>query len=199
MAVVVMATIPILVLYMFFQRYFVEGIAASGCQGLTGPAGPRTHRHRRRREAPATRTRTTSPSPWTRLSLPRALRRAAVDFYYQSIRLVPANIVWGIVLVALGLAAISLGTWVAIVGAPLLGPPLAGIFRLAGLVTRGRHVVLTDAFEAARELFVPALLLAAAVGWGSGSWRSTSSSGSTRRVRWAGCSRRSPAGAPSRC
>ncbi|PZR64894.1 MAG: ABC transporter permease [Chloroflexi bacterium] len=33
MAVVVMATLPILVLYIFFQRYFVEGIAASGVKG----------------------------------------------------------------------------------------------------------------------------------------------------------------------
>jgi len=33
MAVVVIATIPILVLYVFFQRYFVEGIAASGVKG----------------------------------------------------------------------------------------------------------------------------------------------------------------------
>ena len=33
MAMVVMATIPILVLYLFFQRYFVEGIAASGVKG----------------------------------------------------------------------------------------------------------------------------------------------------------------------
>jgi multiple sugar transport system permease protein len=33
MAVVVMATIPILILYVFFQRYFVEGIAASGVKG----------------------------------------------------------------------------------------------------------------------------------------------------------------------
>jgi multiple sugar transport system permease protein len=33
MAVVVMATIPILILYIFFQRYFVEGIAASGVKG----------------------------------------------------------------------------------------------------------------------------------------------------------------------
>ena len=106
--------------------------------------------------------------PLERSSLPRALRRAAVDFYYQSIRLVPANVVWGIVLVALGWAAISVGVWVAIVGAPLLGPPLAGIYRLAGLVTRGQHVVLSDAFAAARELFVPALVTAAAVGWGLG-------------------------------
>lgn len=33
MAVVVLATPPIFVLYVFFQRYFVEGIAASGVKG----------------------------------------------------------------------------------------------------------------------------------------------------------------------
>jgi multiple sugar transport system permease protein len=33
MAMVVLATLPILVLYLFFQRYFVEGIAASGVKG----------------------------------------------------------------------------------------------------------------------------------------------------------------------
>jgi multiple sugar transport system permease protein len=33
MAVVVVATIPILVIYLFFQRYFIEGIAASGVKG----------------------------------------------------------------------------------------------------------------------------------------------------------------------
>ena len=33
MATVVMATVPIVVLYLFFQRYFVEGIAASGVKG----------------------------------------------------------------------------------------------------------------------------------------------------------------------
>lgn len=33
MAVVVMATLPVLFLYLFFQRYFVEGIAASGVKG----------------------------------------------------------------------------------------------------------------------------------------------------------------------
>jgi multiple sugar transport system permease protein len=33
MATVVLATIPILVLYLFFQRYFVEGVAASGVKG----------------------------------------------------------------------------------------------------------------------------------------------------------------------
>jgi multiple sugar transport system permease protein len=33
MAVVVMATIPIVVIYIFFQRYFVEGIASTGVKG----------------------------------------------------------------------------------------------------------------------------------------------------------------------
>jgi multiple sugar transport system permease protein len=33
MATVVLATVPILLLYMFFQRYFVEGVAASGVKG----------------------------------------------------------------------------------------------------------------------------------------------------------------------
>ena len=33
MAMVVMATLPVLILYLFFQRYFVEGIAASGVKG----------------------------------------------------------------------------------------------------------------------------------------------------------------------
>ena len=33
MATVVMATLPILILYIFFQRYFIEGIAATGVKG----------------------------------------------------------------------------------------------------------------------------------------------------------------------
>lgn len=33
MATVVMATLPILILYVFFQRYFIEGIAATGVKG----------------------------------------------------------------------------------------------------------------------------------------------------------------------
>ena len=33
MAVIVIATVPILVLYVFFQRFFVEGVAASGVKG----------------------------------------------------------------------------------------------------------------------------------------------------------------------
>ena len=33
MALVVITTIPILALYVYFQRYFVEGVAAAGVKG----------------------------------------------------------------------------------------------------------------------------------------------------------------------
>jgi multiple sugar transport system permease protein len=33
MAIVVVATLPIVILYLFFQRSFVEGIAAAGVKG----------------------------------------------------------------------------------------------------------------------------------------------------------------------
>ncbi|MEO7296360.1 MAG: carbohydrate ABC transporter permease, partial [Candidatus Limnocylindria bacterium] len=33
MAVVVIATVPIFLLYVFFQRYFIEGVAAAGVKG----------------------------------------------------------------------------------------------------------------------------------------------------------------------
>jgi ABC-type glycerol-3-phosphate transport system permease component len=33
MSVTVAAIVPILVIYLFFQRYFVQGVAASGVKG----------------------------------------------------------------------------------------------------------------------------------------------------------------------
>ena len=33
MAVSLLSTIPIIILFVFFQRYFVEGIAAAGVKG----------------------------------------------------------------------------------------------------------------------------------------------------------------------
>ena len=104
----------------------------------------------------------------TRGSLPGAVRSAFVDFYYQSIRLVPANLVWGVVLIALAWLAVSAGFWLAVLLAPLLGVPLVGIYRLAGLVTRSREVVFSDMGRAMREQLVPALVAAAALRWGCG-------------------------------
>ena len=106
--------------------------------------------------------------PLERHSLPGAIRRALLDFFYNSIRLVPANVLWGILLIALGWLAVLVGTWLAILGLPLLGLPLVGIYRLAGHVTRGQEVVLSDVVTAARQQFLPAIALGAAVGWGLG-------------------------------
>jgi hypothetical protein len=106
--------------------------------------------------------------PLERLSLPGAIRRAFLDFFYNSIRLVPANVLWGLVLIGLGWIAILVGFWLAILGLPLLGLPLAGIYRLAGHITRGEEVVLSDVVTAARQQFVSALGFAAAVAWGMG-------------------------------
>ena len=106
--------------------------------------------------------------PLERQSLPGAVRRAILDFFYNSIRLVPANILWGVVLIGLGWMAILVGVWVAIVGLPLLGLPLVGIYRLAGHITRGEEVVLSDVVTAVRQQFLPALGFAAGVAWGLG-------------------------------
>lgn len=104
--------------------------------------------------------------PLERLSLPGAIRRAVLDFFYHSIRLVPANVLWGVGLLALGWLAILVGIWLAIIGLPLLGLPLVGIYRLAGHITRGQEVVLSDVVIAARQQFMPAIAFAAVVAWG---------------------------------
>lgn len=85
-----------------------------------------------------------------------ALRESAVDFYYNSWRLVPANVVWGAGLVLLLFAA-SIDPLAGLLLSPLLALPTAGLFRLAALITRGDSVALSDAFEAWRLYLRPAL------------------------------------------
>ncbi len=89
-----------------------------------------------------------------------SLRAALVDFYFNSWRLVPANLLWGVVLlIALGSLA------VAPVAAPLiaiaLAVPAAGIFRLATLIVREQSVSFSDALAAWRIFFRPALIAGA--------------------------------------
>jgi hypothetical protein len=92
-----------------------------------------------------------------------AARLALFDVYYHSIRLVPANLAWGLGFVVL-LMAVAVGApLVALVGAPLLALPLVAIARLAGSITRGEEVVLSDAWHAARGLALPALVSGAIV------------------------------------
>jgi hypothetical protein len=89
----------------------------------------------------------------------RALRDAAVDLYYHSIRLVPANLTWGAALV-LVLVLASQGAWLlTLLASPLLTLTLVGVARLAGHMVRGEEVVLSDAWSAARERARPAVLL----------------------------------------
>jgi uncharacterized membrane protein YesL len=84
-----------------------------------------------------------------------ALRSAAVDFYYNSWRLVAANVVWGLGLILVLLAPV--GWLVALVFAVLLAVPTAGIYRMAALIVRGDAVYLSDAFRAYRDHFGTAL------------------------------------------
>jgi hypothetical protein len=87
-----------------------------------------------------------------------AARLALFDLYHHSIRLVPANLAWAVGFAVL-LSAVALGApLVALIGAPLLALPLVAIARLAGSIVRGEDVVLSDAWHAARELAVPAVV-----------------------------------------
>ena len=80
-----------------------------------------------------------------------AFRLAATDFYFQSLRLVPANVAWG----AGFLGVLAIGFWLspalALVVAPLLCLPLVGVARLAAQIVRGDDVVLSDVTTAIRS------------------------------------------------
>jgi hypothetical protein len=85
-------------------------------------------------------------------------RLAVFDLYYHSIRLVPANLAWGLGFAVL-LSAVALGApLVVLIGAPLLALPLVAIARLSGSLVREEDIVLSDAWHAARELARPALV-----------------------------------------
>lgn len=86
-----------------------------------------------------------------------ALRAATVDFYYHSIRLVVANIVWGAPFFIVWSLTVAGAPLLALLVAPLLAVPWVGIVRLAALIARGDDVVLSDAFGAYRSYLGPAL------------------------------------------
>ncbi|HET8784549.1 MAG TPA: hypothetical protein VFM38_02870 [Candidatus Limnocylindrales bacterium] len=80
-----------------------------------------------------------------------AVRLALSDLYYNSIRLVPANIVWAVGALAIGWVGVSIGPLVALLLAPLLAFPMFAVARLAGLIVRRHDVVLSDAWDAVRQ------------------------------------------------
>jgi hypothetical protein len=85
------------------------------------------------------------------------LRLAGSDFYFNSWRLVPSNLVWGagllLVLVVAGIGAVL----PALALTPLLAFPALGLFHLAGLIARGRGVSIGEGFAAWRLLWRRAL------------------------------------------
>lgn len=91
-----------------------------------------------------------------------SIRAALVDFYFNSVRLVPANVLWAAgLIVAVGLIFVwPFGGLIMVI---LLGLPTAGIYRLAALIVREQPVAFSDSIAAWRELLRPALLCSAAV------------------------------------
>jgi uncharacterized membrane protein YesL len=96
--------------------------------------------------------------------LPRlgaAVRLALTDYYFNSIRLVAANVVWG---TAAAAVALSWLVWplAGLVLTPLLAMPTVGVFRLAALIVRDGHASFRDTLAGIRDYAGPALLLGVA-------------------------------------
>ena len=89
-----------------------------------------------------------------------ALRAAAVDFYFNSWRLVPANLAWAAVLVAVLILAVLAWLPFALL-LPLVAVPGVGLSRMAALVVRDEPVRLTDFVTGARRFAAPALAIGA--------------------------------------
>lgn len=91
-----------------------------------------------------------------------SVRAAASDFFFNSWRLVPANVIWGLglILVVLLLYAWPLGALIALI---LLALPAAGIYRLAALIVRDQPVAFSDALSAWRQFLRPTLVIGAAL------------------------------------
>lgn len=90
-----------------------------------------------------------------------AIRAALGDFYVNSLRLVPANLLWGATLIGVWLAFLI--TPLGILLLPLLAFPTASIFRIACLVVRGGPLSLWDGLRVWRTDPGPILVLGIAL------------------------------------
>jgi hypothetical protein len=91
-----------------------------------------------------------------------AFGAAASDLFYNSWRVVPANLIVGVGLILVLAAWAALGAWAAALVAVPLALPLAGLFRLGAMATRGRDVNLSDVVDPGRAEPLPILLTGAA-------------------------------------
>jgi hypothetical protein len=89
------------------------------------------------------------------MSLVGALRRSLTDFYFNSWRLAPANVVWGLGFVAFLVAGPF--SVIGLVILVLLAVPLAGIQRMAALIARGEPAAFSDFVQGMRQYAAPAL------------------------------------------
>jgi hypothetical protein len=92
-------------------------------------------------------------------SIGGAIRLAAQDGYYNSWRLLPANVVWSVV--AITIAGLTLAAPPAILLLPLLALPTAGLFRVTTRIARGESVSFWDAVDAWRTELGPTLVAGA--------------------------------------
>jgi hypothetical protein len=93
------------------------------------------------------------------MPLRRALRQALTDVYFNSWRLAPANLVWGIGLVAALLA--GLGTLIGVTLLVALAVPVAGLHRMAALIARDEAAAFSDFVDGMRRFGLPALAIGA--------------------------------------
>jgi hypothetical protein len=94
------------------------------------------------------------------MSLGGALRTSLRDFYFNSWRLAPANLLWGLLLVAALIASpTSLLGLVLLAG---LSVPTAGIYRMTALIARGEPAFFSDFVDGMRRFGPTAALLALA-------------------------------------
>jgi hypothetical protein len=126
-----------------------------------------------RADEAAVQPRRVGPGLWP------ALRAASVDFYYHSIRLIVANLIWGGAFFVVWSLSVTGAPLLALLIAPLLAVPWVGLARLAAFIARDDDVVLSDAFGAYRAYLVPAIVAGfvttaafALLGWNiaSGLW-----------------------------
>lgn len=94
------------------------------------------------------------------MSLAKAIRQSLADFYFNSWRLAPANVLWGLGVVALIGATAIFPLSVLLV--PLLAVPVAGIHRMAALIVRDEPASFSDFVDGSRRFAMPALGLGAA-------------------------------------
>ena len=89
------------------------------------------------------------------MTIGSALRQAAVDFYFNSWRFVPANLLWGVGLLAVLFLGIAWPPLFAL--AVLVTIPVAGMHRMAALIVRGEHAGFSDFADGMRRFGAPAV------------------------------------------